>query len=92
MDKINFSYSMKNVPVPTKPEYQKQLILQIEKCLRNFRWKAKHVLKYGQNENNDESYVERETYGFKCASTPSIVDELREFELEVTNLVNEIDY
>ena len=38
--KINFNYSMKNIPIPSRDEYLMQLIYSTEKFVRNLRWKC----------------------------------------------------
>jgi hypothetical protein len=38
-------YSMKNIPIPKSSEYMKKLIGQMEKVVRNMRWKALFFLK-----------------------------------------------
>ena len=53
---INFPYSMKNIPVPSKKVYLKILIDKIELLIKRIRWKA---LFFG---NETESTF---NYGFK---------------------------
>ena len=40
MDQRNFSYSMKNIPVPSKKLYLKILIDKVEILVKRMRWKA----------------------------------------------------
>ena len=40
MEKLNFSYSMKNIPLPTKNSYQKDLIFNLESIMKRIRWKV----------------------------------------------------
>ena len=39
MKKLEFSYSLKNIPIPSKIEYQKALTDKVEKFLARIRWK-----------------------------------------------------
>ena len=40
MEKVNFSYSMKNIPIPDEKSYKLQLIQKIEDLIKKIRWKA----------------------------------------------------
>ena len=42
IEKLPFAgkYSMKNIPIPTKSQYMKKLIAQMEKVVKNMRWEA----------------------------------------------------
>ena len=42
-------HSMKNIPIPKKSEYMKKLITQMEKVVKNMRWKALFFLKEDEN-------------------------------------------
>ena len=40
MEKINFEYSLKNIPTPSKKNYTKLMIDKTEHFLKRMRWKA----------------------------------------------------
>ena len=40
MEKINFGYSLKNIPIPKKDPYMKSMIDKTHKFLKRLRWKA----------------------------------------------------
>ena len=40
MEKFNIDYSKKNIPVPTKEEYNIHLISKTELFMKRMRWKA----------------------------------------------------
>ena len=40
MEKINFNYSLKNIPTPSRSSYQLKLIDKIESAFKRMRWKA----------------------------------------------------
>ena len=65
---------MKNIPIPTKSQYMKKLITQMEKVVKNMRWKALFFLKedenYKKTVENIECYGNEEKYGFKSAMKP----------------------
>ena len=47
MERFNFGYSIKNIPIPTQRQYKLQLIDKIEAVIKRMRWKA---LYYKDNE------------------------------------------
>ena len=60
MEKINFNYSLKNIPIPSKTSYELKLIEKIESVIKRIRWKAFfHLNKNGRDE------METEKFGFK---------------------------
>lgn len=86
MEKINFGYSMKNIPMPSKEDYTKRLIEMTEKLVRRMRWKAFHYL------NPDKSNTNTETYGFKSRKSPPNIRELQEFEGKMLKLIRSIEF
>ena len=59
MEKFNFVHSLKNIPIPSKDQYMKQLLGKTEDFIERLRWKAFFYL-------NPKAKPEvRETYGFK---------------------------
>ena len=47
MEKVNFGYSMKNIPIPDGKSYKLQLIQKIEDLIKKIRWKAIFFMKGG---------------------------------------------
>ena len=62
MERINFSYSLKNIPVPSQKSDQLQLIDKIECIIKRMRWKA-HF--FENNANNTSNTMVKERCGFK---------------------------
>ena len=70
MEKINFNYSLQNIPTLTKKSYQLMLIEKIESFINRMRWKARfylkngtsniayrnHGLRQGTNHRNEKNY------------------------------------
>ena len=56
------------------------------KLINRMRWRAYHFLK-PCTRNND-----RQTYGFKSKKTPPQIPELNEFETQMTNMVQNIEF
>ena len=83
---MNISYSTKNIPIPTKKEYLKNLIIKTEKFIKNLRWRTFFVL------NPDTEIVEKETYGFNSTKPPPILKELKDFEDGLTHIIQNIKF
>ena len=45
MEEVNFNYSLKNIPTPTKTSYQLMLMEKIDSFIKRMRWKAHFYLK-----------------------------------------------
>ena len=92
MDKLNFTYSLKNIPYPTQWEYNKKLCRAIELFARRLRWRAFHLLNHieagGGEEDKNESKIEEQkpTYGIKS------VPELLPFEKELFDIPRKVTF
>ena len=85
MKRINFNYSLKNIPVPSQKSYQLQLIDKTECFIKGMRWKA-HL--FQNNANNASRRTIKETYGFKSKHHPGQCKELETFEKDLYNIVS----
>ena len=56
MEKFNFGYSVKNIPIPSEREYKIQLTEKIEAVIRRMRWKA--IFSEGNDEKISDLWVE----------------------------------
>ena len=63
MEKINFNYSMKNIPVPSNSNYKLKLIEKVELLIKRMRWRAHFFLNEKRNDTS-EIETEKENYGF----------------------------
>ena len=86
MDRMSFDYSTKNIPPATKPNYLKCLIEKTEHFIRRLRWRC-FFYKY-PNASSDN----KETYGFKSRKSPPVIEELKEFENCMIDLVQSIKF
>ena len=86
MEKFNFGYSVKNIPIPSEREYKIQLTEKIEAVIRRMRWKAAFF------DGNVESNVGQKTYGLKSSKTPPVVKELIAFEEDLWKLVTRLKF
>ena len=93
MEKINFGYSMKNIPIPPKNSYLKALIDKTESFLTRLRWKAIFFLNKKDNkEEKEEENLPNDSYNFKSEKVPPKVKELISFEEDVYKLISNIKF
>ena len=85
MKKTEFSYSSKNIPMPSRMEYQKVLMDKVEKFLGRVRWKLFWI-------RNTEAKKEKlKTYGFRSTKYLPTSRELREFDNDMVDLITQIE-
>ena len=85
MEKKNFNYSLKNIPVPSVTTYKMKLIEKVESVIKRMRWKAIFFTK-----ENKELTVEN--YGFKSKKCPPHIKELENFEDELLDMVRTVKF
>ena len=88
MERVSFNYSMKNIPIPSKNTYLKNLIFKLESFIKRIRWKAYFFDK--SNEINDAATVNN--FGFKSVLTPPKNEHLNTFEEDLHDLVRTIEF
>ena len=81
MERTNLGYSTKNIPIPSKEEYQKRLLDKTQPFLKRMRWKALFFL------NKDSGPEQKETFGFKSRRAPPHIKELERFESRILDLI-----
>ena len=86
MEKFNFGYSVKNIPIPSEHEYKIQLTEKIEAVIKRMRWKAIFF------DANEETEAKHETYGLKSPKTPPVVKELAAFEDDLWKIVTRLKF
>ena len=92
MEKLQFDYSYKNIPLPSNRSYKLQLIEKVEMVIKRMRWKAYF---YEQNNNKSEEKEEEakpETYGLKTLHCPPLIKELIPFENELFEMVKSLKF
>ena len=82
----SFNYSTKNTPVHGKDLHIKTLISKSETFVKNIRWRAFFYL------NPDLRMDHKETYGFISTKLPPIIPELKEFENDLVDLIQNIKF
>ena len=81
----DFFYSMKNIPLPSRKEYLKQLTFSTEKFISNLRWRAHFFLKPTERPS-------KETYGFKSIKKAPQIKELDELEKRLKSMIRNIEF
>ena len=78
-------YSVKNIPIPSKHQYNIQLISKTEKVIKRMRRKCLECLgKF--NSNNVESY------GFKSVKCPPVIQEITDFESDLQQMIKSVGF
>ena len=86
MEKFNYTLSLKNIPIPPNDYYMKKLMAKTEEFIQRLRWKAFFFL----NPNDDAT--PKPTYGFKTAKTAPQTKDLHDFESDLYDVVNNIQF
>ena len=58
MEKTNYGYSLKNIPVPSKRSYNLKLIEKIESVIKQMRWKTYFFLNGGKCQSDNKNTFE----------------------------------
>ena len=87
MEQVNFNYSLKNIPLPNKDTYWKNLIHKLETFIKRIRRKAFFF------ENKNECTSEITTnFGFKSVKAPPKNNQLNQFESDFYGIVRNIKF
>ena len=93
MERINLNYCLKNIPIPTKSAYCLKLIDKIESVIKRMRWKAFFFLTCNSsNANSNNCDNMKETFGFKSKNHPAQINELKNFEKELLDIIPSIKF
>ena len=79
-------YSLKNIPIPPKMSYIKQLVSKVEAVIGRMRLRAIFYLNPPANKDI------KENFGFKSTNNPLQVPELKPFEEELVIIISNIKY
>ena len=88
MEKVNFKHSMKNITIPSKNAYLKNLISKLGSFIKRIRWKAYFFEK--PNEIDDATTVNN--FEFKSVLTLPKNEHLNAFEEDLYDLVRNIEF
>ena len=85
MEQVRFNHSLKDIPIPTKQDYLLELISSVSIFISNLRWRSFHFL-------NPSNNITKETFDFKTTNPAPSIDELKEFEHEMHDLVKSVTF
>ena len=85
MERFDINYSKNNIAIPLEKKYITQLMSKVHTVTKRMRWKAAQFL--GRLESNG-----KQTFGFKSAKCPPVIDELRPFESELQRIISNIEF
>ena len=84
---MNYNYSFKNIPTPTKASYQLVLIEKIESMIKRMRRKALFFLNSDNKENNTKT-----SFGFKSRYHLPPCNKLEHFEKGLLNIISNVKF
>ena len=88
-DKVNLGYSTKNIPIPNKNRYLKEMISKLESFIKRLRWKA---FFFDFKNNNEFGPQQMENFGFNTEKTPPQHKDLLSFETDLYQLVRSLKF
>ena len=86
MEKLAFNLSLKNIPIPPKKTYMKQLIDKTDNFISRIRWRTDRFLFPWKYENPKPSY------GFKSTRTAPTSNLLKPFEDELFEKIANLEF
>ena len=89
MNKLNFGYSLKDIPIPDAKTYKLQLIQKFEDFIKNIRWKAIFFMKGG---NQTEPTAPKTGLTFRLNSTKCPSQIKVPFEEDLIKLVKNLRF
>ena len=87
IQKADFPYSLKNVPIPSPAAHLKATIASTEKFLQRARWRCKFFLQ--PKKPNAKSKFK---WGFKTSKSCEQIKELIDFESDLSSLISNFEY
>ncbi len=85
MEKVQFTYSCKNIPIPSRNAYMAKLLLKVESVIKRMRWKAHFFL-------NPTDQPPKNNYNFKSRKCPPQIEELKPFENDMFKTIENIKF
>ena len=90
MEKLNFGYSLKNIPIPDEKSCKLHLSEKIEISIQKMRWRASFFI--NNNKKATEDYKQGFSYGLKSGRSPPQVKDLIQFEDDLVRIVKELNF
>ena len=90
MEKLDFGYSLKNIPTTDKKSYKLRLLEKIEIFIKKMYWNS--VFFINNNKKATEDYKQGFSYGLKSGRSPPQVKDLIQFEDDLVRKVKELKF
>ena len=90
MERVNFGYSVKNIPTPNERTYKTKLVESIEAVIKRMRWKA--IFFNPEETNPAEPREVIENYGLKSVRCPAQVPSMKKFEADLINIAANVTF
>jgi len=87
MERKEFGYSLKNIPLPSKQSYIKSMIGKMQSFIKRMRWRALFFDNPSETEN-----VTNRNYGFRSEKTPPQNKELLQFENDLYSMIKNLQW
>ena len=78
---------MKNIPLPSKGAYRKNLIHKLESFIKRIRWRSFFFEKKNESQNEVTT-----NFGLNSVKTPPKNDQLNQFRSDLYNMVQNIEF
>ena len=85
MEKVNFGYSLKNIPIPTRDEHIRGTISKAEEFIQRLRWRVIFF-------ENPSDYPVKDNFGFKTTRNAPQPKSLIDFEHDLEYLLTSLEY
>ena len=102
MEKTDISYSLKNVPLPSKNAYINALVPKVTSFIQRLRWRAHFFIQNRKRKrltNNDtesdseeENESSKETFGFNTSKSAPPIPALSNFENDLYNTISNLKF
>ena len=90
MEKLNFGYSLENIPTPGEKSYKLRLIEKIEIFIKKMRWRA--IFFINNNKKATEDHKQSFSYDLKSGRSPPQIKDLTQFEYDLVRTVKELKF
>ena len=87
MEKVNFSYLLKNIPIPTNQQYLKCLLEKINSFVRRLRRKA-----FFFDNQNEYEPISNSKFDFQSIKNPLLCKDFSNFENDLYNLARFVKF
>ena len=86
MEKVNFGYSLKNIPIPSNKLYLKFLLEKLNSFIIRLRWKVFYF------DHQDNCNDVKEYFGFKSENCPPQCRDLLGFESDLYEMAQSVKF